>query len=502
MSIFQQKAEKRKQEIADRLEYHPESSKTPVFDPGTLHYEISDRIKATSTGGIGMIHQLVRFLGIPEQIDSRLHLLKQHLPYHESDHLLNLIYNFVCGGDCLDDIELLRNNPAYLEALGTRRIPDPTTAGDFLRRMGYDDNLELMNILNDINNLAWKLIETAKDNAILDIDSKVEETYGECKEGLDMSYKGQWGFHPLVVTESTTSTHVGFAFRSGNAASAGSDADWLIDYSIDRVTPLFNRVFLRGDSAFSLTYKFDSLDKRNVGFCFGYKSTAGLTAHADSLQQSSWKRFHKQQKPKSESYRPRKRKTRVKEKKVRERGYRYITTEREFVAEFPYQPNKCGQVYRMIVLRKEIRVEKGQLRFENEFRDFFYITNIQDMSPAEVVEFIRDRCNHENLLQQLSGGVHALKTPTCEFNANRAFMLLGAFSWNLKSWLAFNIQDAEKRNILRRMKYKKFVREIIYLPAQILRTGRRTVIRLLHVNDWTVELHKTFLALKQSPCPG
>ena len=85
-------------------------------------------------GGIGAMRLLAQKLGLAEAIDRRLHLLKIHLPYHESDHVLNLAYNALCDGDCLEDLELRRNDEVFLDALGARRIPDPTTAGDFCRR--------------------------------------------------------------------------------------------------------------------------------------------------------------------------------------------------------------------------------------------------------------------------------------------------------------------------------------------------------------------------------
>jgi len=106
----------------------------PMFSSGTIHYEIGANTDAMSYGGMGAVHRLVTKLGLVKQIDERLHLLKMHLPYHESDHVLNLAYNVLCGGTRLEDIERLRHDTAYMNALGADLIPDPTTAGDFCRR--------------------------------------------------------------------------------------------------------------------------------------------------------------------------------------------------------------------------------------------------------------------------------------------------------------------------------------------------------------------------------
>src|SRR5262249_49343428 len=86
-------------------------------------------------------------------LDEGLHLLKRHLPYHESDHVLNIAYNLLAGGSRLEHIEVRRNDEAYLDALGARRIPDPTTAGDVCRRFTEGDVEQLMGILNETRSL-------------------------------------------------------------------------------------------------------------------------------------------------------------------------------------------------------------------------------------------------------------------------------------------------------------------------------------------------------------
>ena len=106
----------------------------PIMTASNIEYEVAERTHAIPCGGIGVFHMLARKLGLIDAIDDRLHLLKIHMPYHESDHVLNITYNALCGGTCLQDLELLRNDENYLNALDATRIPDPTTAGDFCRR--------------------------------------------------------------------------------------------------------------------------------------------------------------------------------------------------------------------------------------------------------------------------------------------------------------------------------------------------------------------------------
>ena len=130
----------RKRRIQYRLrERHWTDQAKPMFTARNIHYELADRARGLEPGGIGAMHLLARRTGLIEAIDRRLHLLKVHLPYHESDHVLNIAYNILAGGTCLEDIELWRNDEVYLDALGAQRIPDPTTypfTGQDLSRRG------------------------------------------------------------------------------------------------------------------------------------------------------------------------------------------------------------------------------------------------------------------------------------------------------------------------------------------------------------------------------
>ena len=144
----------------------------PMLRASNIHYELSDKARGLSCGGIGAMHLLARRTGLIEAIDARLHLLKVHLPYHESDHVLNIAYNLLAGGTCLEDMELRRQDEVYLDALGAQRIPDPTTAGDFRRRFEASDIQVLMNAVNEVRVKVWRDQPASFfDEAIIEADS-------------------------------------------------------------------------------------------------------------------------------------------------------------------------------------------------------------------------------------------------------------------------------------------------------------------------------------------
>ncbi|MBE7458538.1 MAG: transposase [Planctomycetia bacterium] len=166
--------------------------------------------------------------GLVERIDRRLHLLKKHLPYHESDHVLNIAYNSLCGGTCLDDLELRATTRFTSMPSGAQRIPDPTTAGDFCRRFDEADVHMLMDAINQTRVGVWKAqTDDFFREALIDADGSIAETRGECKEGMGLSYDGRWGYHPLIVSLSNTGEPLYVVNRSGSARRTKRAAAYL-----------------------------------------------------------------------------------------------------------------------------------------------------------------------------------------------------------------------------------------------------------------------------------
>ena len=200
--IVPEQIETRRRSIEQRLNrVIPDDTSQPMFSASNIHFELSERTHAITYGGIGLIHQLAFESGLVEAIDKNLHLLKIHVPYHESDHVLNIAYNAMCEGRCLEDIELRRNDETFLDALGTDRIPDPTTEGDFCRRFISSYQIDRLHDAIDVARLnVWsKQPDTFFEQATIDMDGHLVKTTGKCKEGMDIAYDGTWGYHALVL---------------------------------------------------------------------------------------------------------------------------------------------------------------------------------------------------------------------------------------------------------------------------------------------------------------
>jgi hypothetical protein len=506
-SKIRKQIERRKRRIARRLDMNDNRGCSgPMMTASNIHYEIAARTRATAAGGIGAMHLLVRKLKLDEAIDRHLRLLKIHLPYHESDHVLSVAYNFLAGGSCLEHLEWLRNDEAYLDALGARRIPDPTTAGDFCRRFEAGDIDLLQEVFNETRLRVWRQQpEAFFEEAVVDADGTMVETTGECKQGMDINHKGQWGYHPLVLSLANTGEPLYVVNRSGNRPSHEQAAGYF-----DRAVTLcrragFRRILLRGDTDFSQTEHLDRWDADGVRFVFGIDATTTLYEMAEKLPKTAWKELKRP--PKYEvRTQPRRRPENVKQQIVEARQFEDIRLVKEYVAEFIYRPAKCRKNYRVSVVRKELEVYRGQEKLFDDSRCFFYINNAWGLTEEEVVWEANHRCNQENLLQQLKSGVRSLTAPVDNLVSNWAYMVMASLAWSLKAWSALVLPEGgrwserhrEEKHRLLRMDFATFRRAWMQVPAQILRTGGKIVYRLLAWNPWQ---HVFFRLLDQIARP-
>jgi hypothetical protein len=469
-----------------------EDQDAPMMSGSNILYEIAEKARGIDVAGIGAMHLLVQRIGLPSAINRGLELLKRHLPYWESDHVLNIAYNTLCGGTCLEDIEQRRDDAVFMDALGAQRIPDPTTAGDFCRRFEEQDVEALMDSINDCRVKVWQQ-QPAEffEQAIVEADGTVVPTTGECKDGMDFNYhKKTWGYHPLLVSLANTNEPLFLVNRTGNRPSSEGAAA-RFDQALELVRRAgFRRVLFRGDTDFSQTAYLDGWHRQGVEFVFGMDAHPNLVKKAGSLSRSAWKVFGRE--PKYEvKTEERARPENVKERVVEEREFRNLRLLKEHVAEFRYSPTKCREEYRMVVLRKTIAVEQGQHVLFTEHDYFFYITNVDGMTARDVVRSSNKRCNQENLIAQLKG-LRALHSPVDTLVSNWAYMVMTSLAWSLKAWYALMVpvagrwrekHAAEKAAVLR-MEFRTFLNEFIRVPAQIVKTGRRIVFRLLGWTRW------------------
>ena len=265
--------------------------------------------------------------------------------------------------------------------------------------------LALQEAVNRARLKVWRCQPDAffEQPAVIDADASIVPTDAATKQGMDISYNGIWGYSALVVSLANTKEPLYLGLLGANRPSH----EGVVDY-YDRAITLcrqagFKEIRLRGDTDFSLTTEFDRWDADGVRFVFGYDARANLIERAQGTDEETYHELvtrAERQIATTARTRPRN----VKDDIVRERNYKVLRQTAQDVVEFSYRPGKCKRDYRVVALRKNISVERGENVLFSEYRYFFYITNDRDMTADEVIDQARQRCNQENLISQLKSG--------------------------------------------------------------------------------------------------
>jgi hypothetical protein len=449
--------------------------------------------ESTALGGLALAVGLVGRLRLAQSIDERVSLLHSRRPYHESDHVLIHVYNLFVGGTAIEDIADLQQSEPVRRMLGATRIPDPSTAGDFLRRFDQESIAALDEAIDEAQERVWKRRYGKRKSAlgIIDLDSHVRHVYGNQKEGADFTYKGGFGYHPLVISLAETQECLRLVNRPGNMASAEGAAR-----EIAGLAPLlarrFAKVLVRGDSAFARQDIFDVCAAHGLHFAMVSGAQPNFAALAEGLDGHSWRPFRGTEGTSTHERQTRRRGRNLRRLRARRRGKRDLKLEKQWLAEIDYTPARSERTYRLIIRKQRIEEsEQGEL-FEL-WRYRYVLTNLpRSVSTEEVVRLTYRRCDQENVIEQLQSGVAAMRMPTGGFLANYAHLVCARLAHNLKSWLAMLALPRE----VMRWEWKRFRKAFVYVAATVVRSARQIILRLASSQRFAPILERAIVRLQ------
>ena len=448
-----------------------------------LHLESDPRGEITHYGGLVLAHQFVRRFGVAKRLDEALALFKRHAPYHESDHVLALAYTLYADGTCLEDQAALQGSEAVRRLVGACRIPDPTTAGDFLRRFRVAQDVErLAGVTDEVQEAVWSKLprhvrrrRKKQELALVDLDGHIKPLYGVQKEGADFSYDGRWSYQPLVVSLGGSGECLRVVNQPGSARSSDAAAK-----ALEEVLPLVRRHFrnalVRGDTDFDRSDVFKAVLAAKAYFAIGGRLYPNRAALVQAIAERRWEPFVARAEREQPSGPSREGRTpNYRRQKAVERRFRMLRTVKQWVSEIAYQPAGLGSACRMIVRRILIEENDGQGALFKHFRYRLVLTNLpRSYSPRQIIDLTYQRCDQENVIEQFGDGIAGWRMPVAEFMGNSAWLQITRLAWNLGKWIA---QIALPREVVR-WEWKRFRRHFVYIAAKVLKTGRRLVVRL------------------------
>jgi len=279
--------------------------------------------------------------------------------------------------------------------------------------------------------------------------------------------------------------------RSGNTTSAEGAAQELAGL-VPLLTRRFEKVLVRGDSAFARQDIFDVCDANGLHFAMVSGAQQNFAALAEGLDERCWRPFRGTEETSTHERKTRRRGRNLRRLRARRRGKRDLKLEKQWLAEIDYTPARSNKAYRLIIRKQRIEeCEQGEL-FEL-WRYRYVLTNLpRSVFTEEVVRQTYRRCDQENVIEQLQSGVAALRMPTGGFLANYAHLVCARLAHNIKSWLAMLALPSE----VMRWEWKRFRKAFVYVAASVVRSARQNILRLASSHRFAALLQRAIVRLQ------
>jgi hypothetical protein len=399
-----------------------------VTERSALVRVVASGQQITAHSGLVFVRELAARLGVGELLD-RVAVKKRRRGYSPSRVILGLCETLIAGGECLDDIALLRGDSAQ-ELLRGHGLPEPTTLGRFQLNRALDEVFARVHPL------------LVRETVTLDLDATYIEHHGPVgsRQGTRGTYKGKVCWHPLLCFVGETGEWLHAKLRNGHAG-ASTGATRFLDECLRRL-PAGARVFLRADEGFWGQAFFAELERRRITYAVGAPLIASLRGRISEVAERDWQ---------PASYR-----------------------DGSEVASFRWRPKSWKQERRFIVRRDPVKAGE-QLSLEGrEWHYWALVTNDGERSPDELECWHRAKANLENQIKEAKLGLGLDNLPCQSFHANWAYLLCTLLAFNLLAWLKLlALPERERSSYVKRLRFR-----FITVAGTVGRSGRQLVLRL------------------------
>jgi len=320
---------------------------------------------------------------------------------------------------------------------------------------------------------------------------------GVQKEGADFSYNGKWSYHPILISMASTGECLAVVNRPGNMTSADG-ADEAVDGVLEWARPHFDDVLVRGDSAFDRQNLREVIEHHDGFFAFVGRGHEGRPEQAAAIPEDAFHPFltradrRRERRRRERDYKPRPKKRSRRRQRSRERNYVEKLQTKQWIAEMTYQPPRQPNVYRLVVRRKLIERRLGQVHLFDDYEYAWVVTNLpNNFSAEDVIDHTYQRCDQENLIEQMGSGLAGWRMPVAEFDGNSAWLEIARLAWNIGKWIAQLVLPDE----VTRWEWKRFRLHYVLVPAQLIKRARQMWVRLMGARSTVDPLLLAFEAL-------
>ena len=417
-------------------------------------------------GGLAVAGLLAQKLGVAELVDEHVTLSGEG-PANSGAKALTMVGSALVGGDCIDDVDVLRAGAAPQLFDGVRA---PSTIGTWLRLFIWAAVRQVDRVTRELLRRAWQagLGPDLDADLTIDLDSTVVETYGLHKQGgRKFSYLGVRGYHPLIASLADTGELLHARLRGGNANSGKGAASFVAE-TISRVRHAGARgaLTLRADSGFYAGAVVSACRRAGVAFSVTVRKDRKVQAAIDAIADDAWTPIP------------------------------YWIDGGADVAETTYTAfagSKHETTCRLLVRR--VRPTPGsQLAMDVVF-DHHAILTDRDGDLLEVEADHRRHAVVEHAIADLKHHAGLAHLPSGKFAANAAWLALVGIAYNLARWTA-NAAG------LGRVTTKTLRLTIIATPARLVRSARQLRLRMPTHWPWAHAIRDALATLAAMPAPG
>ena len=446
----------------------------------SFQIEQSEKIDITANGGLFLLAELVKQMKMIEDF-ARLGIYDRQT-IGEAIHILALVINQFAGGDAIADTQYLDNDGALRAIFGDMHIPAAQTSSAFLQRFTEETAEKLRQIIWRMQEKYLKKLSKRFHRKItVSMDSTLYEVYGNCKEKSSKSYKGIFGYHPLLIHIHDTGELLDVVLRPGRDFTS-TEAAAVLETNLRRLKPYFDEITLLADSGFYEKAIVDVCEKEDlkIKFIITCELNAPIKQRVTDPQ-LAWRAPQAEAEENRANIEHRDshafnyRLQNLKEALTKRGKNLKVRGELE-VAEFDHTVTTWKKDCRFIFKRQRIfelnPLPQAEI-FEATEEYFYhgYVTNIKDQSIEEIIARIDSRGHQENFIKDFKYGLGTVHIPSKHFYGNYAYFLISMLSWNLKCWLLSVIEPELQ------IQWKRFRYLFVNVGAQIVKSARYVIIR-------------------------